>query len=673
MLSQLKRCRIALSVSVFLAYTALAVVQSWPLPLHLSTQLTGKPAGDTGVYVWNLWVFRHELIETRTTPFRTVEVLSLAGPTDLSLHNYTVFSDVLALPLLPWLGVVRTFNVLYIFNVALAGWAAFLLIRKLTARPIESFLGGILFMLSPFLATRGQGHFSLVAAAPLPIFVLMLHRAWDTQRLRDAALVGLVVGWAAFCDPYYAVYCLMLGAIFLGSRLWDVSVVRRPISELRAAKHLLTVAIAAIASLILFIHFIGGGSLRVGPFRVSMRTLYTPMLALTVLVAIRLWLVTTMSVRRIQWPSRQWLVRSAMVAGISTIVLMSPVLSALGSRMVRGGMIAAPVMWRSSSPGVDLLAFFVPNPNHFLAPAGVAAWLGGGTNGYIEQVASLSLIGLMLIVLARRFAGFRLPRFWLAITVGFGLLALGPFINIAGVNTHIPTPWALLRYVPIVGAARVPARFDAVVTLGFAVLTAMALIAVVNRFPSRRRLILGTVGMAVAFELAPVPRTLYSAAIPKMYQAVAADPRPVRVLRLPTGIHDGLSPIGNFGAQAQYYQTFHGKGLLGGYLSRVDSSAKQFYRRLPVMSALMQLSEGRALEPGQTERALMDADDFLRRSNLGYVIWRTQIASPELRTFATQILGLTKIAEADGYELLVPRTPSVESQRNEPSPGGPGQ
>ena len=113
--------------------------------------------------------------------------------------------------------------------------------------------------------------------------------------------------------------------------------------------------------------------------------------------------------------------------------------------------------------------------------------------------------------------------------------------------------------------------------------------------------------------------------------------------------------MGDFGAQTQYYQTLHQKGLIGGYLSRVHSSVKEFYEKVPVMSALMRLSEGQPLQPEQIDLALGSADDFLRRSNLGYVVWRKQAANPELRAFATRLFGLTTVQEADGYELLVPR------------------
>jgi hypothetical protein len=113
--------------------------------------------------------------------------------------------------------------------------------------------------------------------------------------------------------------------------------------------------------------------------------------------------------------------------------------------------------------------------------------------------------------------------------------------------------------------------------------------------------------------------------------------------------------MGNFGPQAQYYQTFHGKRLIGGYLSRVDSSSKQYYRRLPVMSALMQLSEGKPLERWQLEAAAKNAGEFLQRSRLGYVVWRNEVITPDLRAFAIDVLRLTKVMEADGYELYAPR------------------
>ena len=87
-------------------YAAFAVVFTWPLASQLGTHLTGSPAGDTGVYVWNQWVFHHEVLKEGNFPYFTSRIFSLTGPANLSLHNYTAFQDLLALPLLGWLGVV---------------------------------------------------------------------------------------------------------------------------------------------------------------------------------------------------------------------------------------------------------------------------------------------------------------------------------------------------------------------------------------------------------------------------------------------------------------------------------------------------------------------------------------------------------------------------------------
>ena len=85
----------------------------WPLPLHLGTHLTGDPGGDTGVYVWNQWVF-HQEITTGQNPLTTEKILSLSRPADLTQHNYTAFLNLLALPLISWLGTIAAFNVVFL-------------------------------------------------------------------------------------------------------------------------------------------------------------------------------------------------------------------------------------------------------------------------------------------------------------------------------------------------------------------------------------------------------------------------------------------------------------------------------------------------------------------------------------------------------------------------------
>lgn len=636
------------------SYVVVSALQAWPLPLHLTTHLTGSPDGDAGVYIWNTWVFRHELAAGHWIPMSTQTVLPLNGPTDLSLHNYTIFADIVALPLQPLFGIVGAFNLIYLLNVALAGLGMFYLARRVSGRTAEAWLAGLLFMCSPFLSARGAGHYSLVAAAPLPFFVCAFERWWAQRRIRDAFLVSGIVAWAAGCDPYYAVYCVMLAAAILGRHLLRVQVMpeRWRAQRLRWA---LDATIAVAGAFMLWLIVAGGSDLHVFGATITVHSLYTPMLIFAALVGARLWLAVR---PRVSWPSLQELarlVRPAAAVGVVTTILLAPQLYAMGELVATGRLTRAPVGWRSSAPGVDLLAFFIPNPSHPLMPAGVIDWLShrpGG--GYADQVASVSYVALVVIALAWRRAHFRPMRFWTVITLGFAALTLGPFVQIGGLTTFVPTPWTLLRYVPLVGDARMPSRFDVVVMMGLAAIFAGALAALTRQSPHRRRLILTTTGVLLAFELLPAPRPLFAAEVPHVYRTIASDPRPVRVLDLPFGIRDGLTTVGNFDPANQYYQTLHHKTIIGGYLSRVPQSDRDEYLAIPMIKVITALSENRAPAAVDLEKARASVRQFLARSRIGYVVIDDKTTPLPLREFVMSALHLVRVDASPGFELFVP-------------------
>ena len=648
------RSRATLSLCAVAAYAVLALLGSWPLPLHLGTHFTGPPDGDTGVYVWNQWVFQHELLTNRSLPLFTREIFSLTRPANLSLHNYTVFQDLIALPLLPVLGVVTTFNVVYLLMIVLTGYAAFLLAWHVTDRPYESWLAGALFSWSPWLVTRGIGHFSLVAAAPLPIFILLLLRRRQHARLRDALLLGATICWAATTDPYYAVYCVMIAIVFLGVE--TVRVTRdatRSIESVPRALDLLLVCVGGFAASLLVSR---GWRLTVLGISISAHELYTPMLLLTILLLLRL-----------AWPYRHVavsidraqvlrLARLAVAAAIVSTVLLSPVLYAVGIRLHDVGFESSSVLWRSSPPGVDLVTFFLPNPNHPLAREALRAWLAPRPDRYLENVASLTFVALVTIIAAVR-TGWRPSAFWIALTVTFGLLSLGPFVHIAGANTHIPGPWALARYLPLVRLARTPARMAIVLMLAVSVLFAAALGRLGEHWPGRRRAILLAVTPLLLFELLPAPRPLYSASFPRFYERIAATPGDARVLELPFGVRDGTSSVGNFTARSQYFQTVHGKPLIGGYLSRVSRRRVAEIRSFAMLDALITLSEGRTIDPQREAALIALGPKFVTSTPVGFVVIDRKRASPDLQAFAIRALRLRRVDGEGAFDLYVPETP----------------
>ena len=635
-----------------LGYAAVAVVFTWPLLPNISTHLTGSPAGDTGVYVWNQWVFQHELLNNRQSPYFTDKIFSLSGSrANLSLHNYTAFQDLVALPLIPVLGVVATFNVVYLLMTVLTGYAAFLLVRQVTGAWAESWLAGVLFAWSPALVTRGGAHFSLVAAAPLALFMLLLLRTVDRQRLRDAVALGLTCAWAASTDAYYAVYCVILAALFT---VGQVMTIRRCPAEQprgRAVPWTLDVLLFCVGGLVLSMLISGGWQITVLGRVTSMRSLYTPMLVLTLLACARIAWSYRPNVIPCDGRSLLRALRLSTAAGLVAATVLSPVLYAAAVRVAQGRWDRDQIFWRSSPRGVDLAALLLPNPNHPLAPDSLRAWLTPRPDAYFENVASLTFVALFAIGIAWR-AGWRVPRFWGGLALVFGALSLGPFVHVLGMNTHIPGPWAFLRYVPIIGLARTPSRFSIVLMLIMAVLFGTALYWLGQRWPHRRRVIVATAAALLLFELLPAPRPVYSAAVPKIYNHIAADrDDSVRVLELPLGVRDGTRSVGNFSARSQYFQTVHRKPLIGGYLSRVSRRRMADIRRDPMANALIWLSEGHELDDSRRPWLLADGPSFVARAKVGFVVIDRERTPPALREFAIAAFALRPVERDGNFEL----------------------
>ena len=651
--------RVSPRLVVVLGYVCAAVLFTWPLALHLGTAFTGDPGGDTGVYVWNQWVFQHEAVVAHRNPLSTEQILSLTQRVDLSQHNYTAFLNILALPLIGWLGVVATFNVVFLTVTVLTAVATYALARRVTAATrFEAWLAGLAFAWSPVLVARSTAHFSLVAAAPLAAFLLCLINADRSKRPRDAALAGLCIAWAAFCDVYYAVYCLLIACAYLASRLLRVHFQREaPPAPIRWTLDLMLLSLVGLIVGLLLgrssrLEFLG--------VSVSVRGLYTPVLLLTIVALARIFV----EVRpHIQLPSSRFALApltTMSIAMLSCAGPLSPVLYGLGEQIVDGRYVSSPTLWRSSPHGVDLLRFFEFNPNHLIQRSiddrQVNAPVDLG-----EYTAALGLTSLLVIAVAVWRAGYRPRVGWTALTAAFAALALGPFVVIGGLNTYIPGPWALLRYAPIIGAARMPSRFAVVAALGVAILLAGALAALGRRYPARRRAIAVAVGCVLAFELAPVPRTLYSARIPSVYEIIAADPRPVRVLQLPFGVRDGLSSHGNFSARYQYYQTLHHKRLIGGYLSRISKKRVGELRAQPTLDALLIMSEGATLAPDHAQRIRERSPGFIARANVGYVVIQEDHTPPHLTEFVKDAWQLVEVARDGGTVLYVPTVVNASS------------
>jgi hypothetical protein len=635
-------------------------VLTWPLPVYLRSHLLGGTGGDTGIYIWNLWIFRHELLRHARLPFSTDHVFAYTGGADFSLHNYTPIAGLLGFPLIGPLGVVGAYNAVMILFIALTGAGAYVLARYLRLSRWSAGLCGALFAASPVITARETAHLSLVIAPALPLFLWSLLRALDTRSLRDAVFTGAFVALAAYSDAYYGIYCVLMGAFVVAWRFttWSRGEVTPAAVMATRAVDILTTLVAAV---VVWRVIRGPVDLAIAGVTIQLQTLYTPVLALAGLIAARMWLTWCPRVR-IDDPdgALRRLVKLGALAVAVCAAMMTPLLLGLARRAWNDELPEVEVFWRSSPRGVDLLAYLVPNPNHPWFGDTTRPWLlPPRTDAFPEFIASFPLVALTVIAVAA-WRGW-LPRFWIAFTACFALLSLGPFVYVGGVNTFVPGPWALLRYVPVLNLARSPSRFAVVAALGLALLAAFAAQELWRRRAAKAPMIAVALALALTFELLPAPRPLHAAVVPQIYDLVATTanhPKEVpRLLELPTGVRDGTSSIGDFNPASPFFQTRHRRPVVGGYLSRVSKLRKRRNAADPMMFALTELSAGRTLSAEAAAQARNWREQFLRRSCVRYVILDEGRAPDGMRDPAIDLLGLVSVHRDEKYELFTPVDP----------------
>jgi len=177
-------------------------------------------------------------------------------------------------------------------------------------------------------------------------------------------------------------------------------------------------------------------------------------------------------------------------------VTAAPIVWAGAGLFWRGEYVTPLTFWRSAPKGIDLATVFLGNPLNGWWGASVRRDYGRFGINVVESTGWLGVVPMVLTawVLSRatgaRSRSVAPPAVqvsqstsgstqavyrWSAVGLVFFVWALGPHLTVFGVNTGMPLPQALLRYVPIVANARIPGRAMVMVYLALSVLSAMAI------------------------------------------------------------------------------------------------------------------------------------------------------------------------------------------------------
>ncbi len=562
-------------------YALLSVALTWPAARRFAVDFIAYP-GDSWQTAWNLWWFDKAVFQWHVNPYWTPLLFHPVG-SSLLLHTLQPLHGLLAAGLVRTAGLVPAYNALVFFSFVATGLGMFGLALAVTGRAGPAFVAGALFTACPFHMFKCYGHLNFAAAEWLPLFVLAFVKMHASANWRWPLLAAgaLFLNWT--CCWYYTTYCFLFCAFFWAylalaagrPSAWTMFS-RRCAGFLCRARHSFAawaVVVAVAVAVPTVFHS--------WPVHVSR--------ALAVAAA------AAAAVRLAQVMGRRWLVRAAVFAAASAVLVGPPFAMAL-LRRHEFVLSHAP-----SANSCDLLALFAPGTSSTyrdLIP-GLAERLGVN---WSDRSSPLGLVALALAVLGMRRHAANRTGPWLAVGVAFLVLSFGPMLQVGGRNV-VGMPYRLLwAAFPPLHAAGVPGRMSYMATLCFMLLAGLGL-AGLRGSPRRRSLVCAAALALGLLEFLCIPPPFASAHVPAFYYRLARDPE--RYAILDTAF-----------AQDMFFQTVHGKPLVGGYVSRLPKDAAAYLNSNPLLAELagpVWFRRGRlAAKPSDL--------DILRRSNVRYII-----------------------------------------------------
>jgi hypothetical protein len=634
-------------VTVAAGFVVLAVLWTLPLSLHLSTHLPGEAIGDNAVFLWNFWWMRHALA-THSGFFHTNYLFAPVG-TSLTLHTHTALPAFLGATLLGAVPLVAAVNIVTLAALALNGFCAYVLAWRATHDRAAAIVAGVIFGCSPFIAAHLTGHFNLIHAWTIPLFALVWLGAMQGNA-RAALAAGALLGATGYIDYYFVVFEIAFAVCTYVMHTWRWSASEQPLRGIwKSAFVVLATLIALDLIVIAAISTTGGFTWRIASRDITARGVFNPMQALGLLVVAAACVYARPSVRAVGDP-RVRALRASVWAVAGFAVLVAPLAFDVARMVVNGDYVSPLYYWRSAPPGIDVATLLVGNPFHGLWGSAVRGVYACLSIDAVESVAWLGVIPVLLTIYAlRRRSHDGFVRRWLAIAAIFFIWSLGSHMFVAGRNTGLLAPGAVLRFIPIVANARMPGRAMVVVYLAVAMLGALGVAdyRMRNRGVAEPALVLALI--LLEFFAAPFPVSPVGCS--SIYDTLRARPEHGAVVELPLAFGDGfgsVTPADNRTMLA--CQTVHERPLVGGFAARLSPRVVAAYRADPLLAALLRLSDATGFE-GAPLPARDQASDRLRADSVAFIVLDRAHASEALRRYVENELTVEKIAE-DGARVM---------------------
>jgi len=195
---------------VLLAFSIIAVIFYYPLSFHILTRSPEDVPKDSAFNMWIISWGGHALTHA---PWKFFEAnMFYPYPHTLAWGDHLFSVTLLALPILPILGVLGTYNFLLIASLALSGFTMFLLIRYLTKSNGAGFLAGALWSIS--IARLSNWHIQILAMFWLPLIFLYAEKLREKYSRKLFWLLTFFIFMQLATGIYIALYTVMSFALY---------------------------------------------------------------------------------------------------------------------------------------------------------------------------------------------------------------------------------------------------------------------------------------------------------------------------------------------------------------------------------------------------------------------------------------------------------------------------
>jgi hypothetical protein len=206
------------SAAVFVLFTVVAVVMSFPLVTGLGSLLRGTDINALGDPLLNTWTLAWDVHKLASLDLGGLFDANNFYPQKKTLlySEHLMTQALISFPVNRLTGnPILAYNFAFLLSLILSAFGVYLLVRRLTGSSASGILGGLIYAFNPFLSAHYY-QIQVITAFGIPFAFYFLHRYFeDGLKVRD--LLGFTAFYILQCwaNGYYALYLTLFAAIWI--------------------------------------------------------------------------------------------------------------------------------------------------------------------------------------------------------------------------------------------------------------------------------------------------------------------------------------------------------------------------------------------------------------------------------------------------------------------------